>query len=279
MKIPRLSQNHRMQAVDMVEGRLRPVEVARCLGWELRSYTDFWIGRESLGRLQTGCAPADQELPPLRKIVTFGRHIYVTGFYRLLEQQQLLLDERTNNWISTQTVRNRLSEFGLWCRLPYHGPMLRRRHRNLWIQWEQCHVRRTQIQWNTVVFSDESGFCLRCRDGRARVYRRSGEHYVDACVQELDRFGGGSIMILGGISFHHPSPLVIEDQRYRDGILQRVVLPLFTTNSRLTFFQQDNVRCHIAHICINFLQQQNLALLPWPAVSPDQSPIEYLWDN
>jgi hypothetical protein len=65
----------------------------------------------------------------------------------------------------------------------------------------------------------------------------------------------------------------------RDEILQPVVVPLFTANPRLTFFQQDNARCHVARICIDFLQQQNLALLPWPAVSPDLSPIDHLSEN
>ena len=48
---------------------------------------------------------------------------------------------------------------------------------------------------------------------------------------------------------------------------------------RLHMFQQDNARAHTARITRDFLQQHNIRLLPWPALSPDLNPIEYLWDE
>ena len=42
------------------------------------------------------------------------------------------------------------------------------------------------------------------------MYRRLGERYSDACVREVDRFGGGgSIMVWGGISHGVKMPLVV----------------------------------------------------------------------
>ena len=29
---------------------------------------------------------------------------------------------------------------------------------------------------------------------------------------------------------------------------------------------------------MDFLAQQNIEVLPWPAVSPDRAPIEHVWD-
>jgi hypothetical protein len=46
-------------------------------------------------------------------------------------------------------------------------------------------------------------------DGRRRVYRRRGERFADACVLERDRFGGGSVMVWGGISHGLKSPLIV----------------------------------------------------------------------
>jgi hypothetical protein len=43
-------------------------------------------------------------------------------------------------------------------------------------------------------------------------------------------------------------------------------------------FQQDNARPHTANITRTYLQQAQLQMLPWPARSPDLSPIEHLWD-
>ena len=41
------------------------------------------------------------------------------------------------------------------------------------------HQRWTVAQWNEVAFSDESRFCVDSRDGRERVWRRTGERYAD----------------------------------------------------------------------------------------------------
>ena len=40
----------------------------------------------------------------------------------------------------------------------------------------------------------------------------------------------------------------------------------------------DNARPHIARICRQFLNRNNVNVLPWPAVSPDMNPIEHIWD-
>ncbi|GFR96428.1 transposable element Tcb1 transposase [Elysia marginata] len=54
-----------------------------------------------------------------------------------------------------------------------------------------------RIQWRSVVFSDESRFCIDHDDGRVRVWRRSGERYQADCVREHDRRGGASLMMWG----------------------------------------------------------------------------------
>ena len=43
-------------------------------------------------------------------------------------------------------------------------------------------------------------------------------------------------------------------------------------------FQKDNVRCHVSERAINWFDGNGVVLLPWPAKSPDMSPIEYMWD-
>nr|KAG5698220.1 hypothetical protein BaRGS_024027 [Batillaria attramentaria] len=55
-------------------------------------------------------------------------------------------------------------------------------------------------QWGMVLFPDESRFTLSHFDGRKRVWRRPGERFIDACVQEHDRYGGVSVMVWAG--FH-----------------------------------------------------------------------------
>jgi transposase len=67
-------------------------------------------------------------------------------------------------------------------------------------------------------------------------------------------------------------------QRYIDQILRVHVLPVVQGQRNLVL-QQDNARPHTARVTQDFLQQHNIEILPWPALSPDLNPIEHFWDN
>jgi len=43
--------------------------------------------------------------------------------------------------------------------------------------------------------------------------------------------------------------------------------------------RRDNARCHVARVCQDFFNQNYIRVLPWPALLPDLSPIEHLWDE
>ena len=120
------------------------------------------------------------------------------------------------------------------------------------------------MQWGQVLFTDESRFHLSHSDGRIRVYRRRGERYVNHCVMEEDRFGGGSVMVWGGITARQRTRLIVVEgnlngQRYRDG---PVVLPSLRRHDQGITFQHDNVRPHIARLVQDSLQQNNVNVLP-----------------
>ena len=88
-------------------------------------------------------------------------------------------------------------------------------------------------------------------------------------------------MVWGGISHGVKTPLVVIQGnltavRYRDQVLMPHVLP-FVNAHNLTF-QHDNARPHVARVCRDFLNQNNVQVLNWPLCSPDLSPIEHLWD-
>ena len=67
--------------------------------------------------------------------------------------------------------------------------------------------------------------------------------------------------------------------KYRDDILDPIVLPFLQQRKFDHDFQHDNARCHMARVCLDFLNQNHIHVLPWPALSPDLSPIEHLWDE
>ena len=59
-------------------------------------------------------------------------------------------------------------------------------------------------------------------------------------------------------------------QGYINQILQPEAVP--------AILMHDNARPHVARICRQFLNRNNVNVLPWPAVSPDMNPIEHIWD-
>jgi hypothetical protein len=144
-------------------------------------------------------------------------------------------------------------------------------------------MRSSQIDdWRNIVFSDESRFCLDMSDGRIRVHRLITERYLDECILEKDRYGGRSIMVWGAMSWDGLSRLIVVQgtmnaNMYISDVLELEAVP-FVLNAPAQIFQQDNARPHVARVTLEYLSQQSVPLLPWPARSPDLSLIEHIWD-
>ncbi|ROL53436.1 Transposable element Tcb1 transposase [Anabarilius grahami] len=91
------------------------------------------------------------------------------------------------------------------------------------------------------------------------VWRRVGEGgFADVSVVDRVAHGGGGVM------------------RYRDEILSPIVVPFIHDHHLM--LQHDNALPHVARICTQFLETENIPVLAWPAYSPDMSPIEHVWD-
>lgn len=200
------------------------------------------------------------------------------------EHLRRTLRNNTGTNVSTQTIRNRLRERNLRPRRQAVRPVLLPRHRIARQAWARQHRQWTRQEWSAVLFSDESRFSLQHNDGRILVYRRRGERFADVNVRERNVFGGGSVMVWGGFSFRHRTPLQvivgnINAVRYRDEIVRPLVLPFLQRIGQGAVFQDDNARPHRGRVVTDFLRQNNVTRMEWPAYSPDMAPIEHLWDQ
>ncbi|KAL1282476.1 hypothetical protein QQF64_001279, partial [Cirrhinus molitorella] len=61
--------------------------------------------------------------------------------------------------------------------------------------------------------------------------------------------------------------------RYCDEILRPIVVPFIHDHHLM--LQHDNAQPHVARICTQFLEAENIPGLAWPAYSLDMSPIEH----
>ncbi|EFN70272.1 Transposable element Tcb1 transposase, partial [Camponotus floridanus] len=133
--------------------------------------------------------------------------------------------------VSRSTIRNRLREAGLRARTAARGPMMNVRHCRARLAYAREHVNWRMRDWDNVLFSDESRFCLYGNDRRPRVWRRQGERYSQNFIRPVAAYNGGSVMVWAGVSRTSRTPLVIvrdnlNARRYIDQILRPYVVPL-----------------------------------------------------
>ena len=98
--------------------------------------------------------------------------------------------------------------------------------------------------WQHILFSDESRSSLRLSDERYCVYRSRGERFTDQCVYESDRFAGGSVMVWAGICHDGRTQLknvqgTLNMVKYRDDILNPIVLPFCNSETLITSFNTE----------------------------------------
>ncbi|KAI4886606.1 hypothetical protein NFI96_000804 [Prochilodus magdalenae] len=210
------------------------------------------------------------------------RKIAVSNRFKSTSELNDLWNKQTGADVSRSTTYRRLRELGFKSHVPAVKPMLNKKQMEKRLKWAKEHGESTAEDWQKVVFSDESRFCISFGDQGPRVWRRGGETYNHECVKRSVKFPQ-SVMVWGCMSARGVGKLCFLKKTVNAAVYQDVLETFLIPTVEEQFgeedfiFQQDLAPAHAAKSTKDWFTKKQLEVLAWPANSPDLNVIENLW--
>nr|CAA47913.1 ORF [Drosophila melanogaster] len=183
--------------------------------------------------------------------------------------------------VSSSTIRRRLKEADFKTYVVRKTIEITPTNKTKRLRFALEYVKKPLDFWFNILWTDESAFQYQGSYSKHFMHLKNNQKHLAA--QPTNRFGGGTVMFWGCLSYYGFGDLVpIEGTLNQNGYLLILNNHAFTSGNRLFpttewILQQDNAPCHKGRIPTKFLNDLNLAVLPWPPQSPDLNIIENVW--
>ena len=199
-KMVRLSNVDRARALGMVQGGTSQENFARHFNVHKSTISKLMTRYRDTGdvkdRIRSGRPRITSANTDRRIVGLAARRRFVTA-----NAIQAEVHNPGNQRVSDHTIRNRLRSAGFRSRRAKKVPAMTADHHRRRLRWCQRHSRWNRQDWQRVLFTDESRFCLHKNDGRVQVWRRRGERHAACCVKDSRAFHGGSLNGMGRNQF------------------------------------------------------------------------------